>query len=59
LIELIPGRSAREDGDLNGGDEIACGNMGDIAAIAAASRAKSEDLPPPESPAAAKEANVK
>ena len=55
------GRSARDDGDLNGGEEIGCGNMsGDIAAsISTTSRAKSEDLPPPESPSAAKEANIK
>ena len=49
---------------MNGGEEISSGNMtgnmmSDIASIAATSRAKSEDLPPPESPSAAKEANIK
>jgi hypothetical protein len=49
------GRAGRDDGDLNGGDEVTAA----ASHLMAAHAIKSEELPPPETPAAAKEANAK
>ena len=51
-------RSGRRDElDLNGGEEVT--SLGHVTSSAVSHRSKPEELPPPESPAAAKEANVK